>query len=219
MKKSGFTLMELVVVIAILAVLSLFLYPHIAPMLIAPKEITCQNNRHVMETDISLLIAQNGQVTNLDDLSDYQDGKYNGKVICPADGYISYHNQRIYCTFHDGLVIGVDSFEVNFDFNQLQDSQLKDLKIDNGDVILWKNNYYVIKNARPITESTLEEYIQNKGVKINFDKYYEEGNGDPQPGDVKKFYNAQGQIIGYGVYFPEEGVPDEYNWVAIQPKP
>ncbi|SJZ43362.1 type II secretion system protein [Anaerorhabdus furcosa] len=233
MKKKGFTLIELIVVIAILAVLGLLIVPKVFGYIEAGKSTTCANNRKLIER--AILVAESKGVdsrtlTTVDAIQNVDGGLYAGGEVCPDKGKIAINKGKVYCTIHTGMTIGVDIFDINHDLEDL--STIGDLNIGNGDVIFWNGTYYINVKGKPnsitpadkaeierIKKMSPEQYLSEYCVKVNFDKYYDESSGEkPKIGDIRKNTDISGDH--YFVYYPNESnVDDRYNWIYIQPKP
>lgn len=100
--KKGFTLIELIVVIAILGILALFLVPSFIGYADDAQKATCDANRHLIERSYKFYKVKNEDVV----LSDYIDGdgsEYQGSQ-CPSKGTYSYddENEKVLCSIHGG---------------------------------------------------------------------------------------------------------------------
>lgn len=100
--KKGFTLIELIVVIAILGILALFLVPSFIGYADDAQKATCDANRHLIERSYKFYKVKNEDVV----LSDYIDGdgsEYQGSQ-CPSNGTYSYDNanEKVLCSIHGG---------------------------------------------------------------------------------------------------------------------
>lgn len=101
-KSEGFTLIELVVVIAILGMLALVAVPRVAGITGKAHESVCEANLKTIERLYSALLVEN----NLDHeeslfnqfLSDHFD------EVCPDGGIISYEDGEVKCSEHEGDV-------------------------------------------------------------------------------------------------------------------
>lgn len=100
--KKGFTLIELIVVIAILGILALFLVPSFIGYADDAQKATCDANRHLIERSYKFYKVKNEDVK----LSDYIIGdgsEYQGSQ-CPSKGTYSYDdvNGKVICSIHGG---------------------------------------------------------------------------------------------------------------------
>ncbi|SJZ74936.1 prepilin-type N-terminal cleavage/methylation domain-containing protein [Anaerorhabdus furcosa] len=101
--KKGFTLIELIVVIAVLAVLGLLLVPQISGYIDASQATTCLNNRKLVERAITVAEAQSGKkqtFTKPEDVAAIPGSLYDGGKICPKDGTITIMDGKVNCSIH-----------------------------------------------------------------------------------------------------------------------
>lgn len=107
-KRKGFTLMELVVVIAILAILGLLLYPQVAKYLESSKQTVCRSNSRTVYHEIMLdySLGKSGA----DILTEYNTDYLTERKVCPSGGVITVKEIPIgfsvHCSQH-GYVGGV----------------------------------------------------------------------------------------------------------------
>ncbi|MEG0177878.1 type II secretion system protein, partial [Anaerorhabdus sp.] len=102
-RKNGFTLIELIVVIAILAVLGMLLVPQISGYIDASQSATCANNRKLIERSIALSEANDVDpttLTTLDAIKAANGSIYKGGEVCPKNGKISINNRKVTCELH-----------------------------------------------------------------------------------------------------------------------
>ncbi len=96
-KRSGFTLMELVVVIAIIAVLGLLLYPQVNNYLESSRKVVCDRNRQTLINDFHFDQLKNKELTLSQYISDLTE-----KEQCPSKGiYSASDDKHIQCSKHD----------------------------------------------------------------------------------------------------------------------
>ena len=103
-KKRGFTLIELIIVIAILAILAAILIPNAIGYISTSQKAVCDNNIHQIIRAYKTQRALDETLT-IKDVIGNKDGKYfTAAPACPAGGsYIGYSiadNAIIMCTYH-----------------------------------------------------------------------------------------------------------------------
>lgn len=96
-KSDGFTLIELIVVIAILGIIAAIAVPRLAGLKSMAEERVCDANRKTVETMYSTFLLEN----------DHEDNIFNQFIIenfdevCPVDGVISYEDGQVKCSVHE----------------------------------------------------------------------------------------------------------------------
>ena len=97
-KSDGFTLIELIVVIAILGVLAAVTVPRLAGFRFMVEERVCTANRKTAERMYSAFLVEND--------IDHEDNIFNQFLIdncdeiCPSIGEISYEYRKVKCSVH-----------------------------------------------------------------------------------------------------------------------
>lgn len=98
--RKGFTLIELIVVIAILGILALFLVPSFLGYTKDAQKATCVANRNIIERSYSFYKIRNEDVK----LSEYilNDGSEYKDTQCPSGGIYTYddENGKVLCSIH-----------------------------------------------------------------------------------------------------------------------
>lgn len=95
-KADGFTLIELIVVIAILGIIVAIGIPRLAGFRIMTEERVCSTNRKTVERMYSVSLLKN-------DHEDIRFSKFfitNFDEVCPTGGVISYEDEKVKCSMH-----------------------------------------------------------------------------------------------------------------------
>ncbi|RHM98688.1 competence type IV pilus major pilin ComGC [Dielma fastidiosa] len=100
--KKGFTLIELIVVIAILGILALFLVPSFLGYTKDAQKATCEANRHIIERSYTFYKAKSAKEIKLSEYIESDDGKEYQGSKCPAGGVYTYDdaNGKVICSIH-----------------------------------------------------------------------------------------------------------------------
>lgn len=99
-KSEGFTLIELIVVIAILGILTTVSVPRLAGFRSMAEESVCAANVKSVERTYSTFLVKNN--------IDYEDSIFNQFITdnfgeaCPTGGVISFEDGKVKCSVHDG---------------------------------------------------------------------------------------------------------------------
>lgn len=218
--RKGFTLIELIVVIAILGILALFLVPSFLGYTKDAQKATCDANRYIIERSYSFYKIRNEDVT----LSKYieNDGSEYKYTQCPSGGIYTYddENGKVLCSIHgtaDDEISNPDSpsdepedtktmipgtdLEIDPNVITIKNGDSINKRLDKGTIIKIDDNgdigYYIVKttigNQDPINISRkdLLKLTEEKAIVI-------EGN------DVNSIAAALGNN-------PKEGIKIKYN--------
>ncbi|WP_373128284.1 competence type IV pilus major pilin ComGC [Dielma fastidiosa] len=100
--KKGFTLIELIVVIAILGILALFLVPSFLGYTKDAQKATCEANRHIIERSYTFYKAKSVEEITLNEYINSDNGKEYQGSKCPAGGVYTYDdaNGKVICSIH-----------------------------------------------------------------------------------------------------------------------
>lgn len=163
-EKTGFTLMEMLVVVAIIAVLVAIAIPTFAASLDRTREAACAANRRSLKAQLALQQMTAGG-ESLEEVSRSEPGKtWLADCVCPAGGKITVRENNILCNEH-GDIRAPEQVAID-DFQDLAD-HWKD-KERYPDFNSYKNNdefrkYYYQKNGSKWLELTVDGatyYIQ-----------------------------------------------------------
>ncbi|MEG0393574.1 MAG: prepilin-type N-terminal cleavage/methylation domain-containing protein [Anaerorhabdus sp.] len=100
MNKKGFTLIELITVIAILAVLGTVLIPSVSGYVGSSKDVVCISNVNMLNRTYRMAAAMNENLKAEDVLKDKTGKYFGGTADCPSDGDYVVVNNVIECTKH-----------------------------------------------------------------------------------------------------------------------
>lgn len=105
MKSDGFSLMELMVVVAIIAVLVTIAYASYGYTTVRTRRLTCELNRRHFDTSISVYENDHdAKPASIDDLLEYTTN-LNVAKVCPGDNTTELRYDvlldRVVCDFHE----------------------------------------------------------------------------------------------------------------------
>lgn len=98
-KSDGFTLVELIVVIAMLGIIAVIAVPRVTGIKSMAEEKVCDANRKIVERMYSAFLLENGHGES----ASTQFLIENFDEICPAGGTISYEDGKVKCSLHDDI--------------------------------------------------------------------------------------------------------------------
>lgn len=172
LNQKGFTLVEVIVVLVIIAILAAVVIPTLTGYIDKSKESVCKYNRSSIIRWYKAYHNLNPSVTlsdvislNCDDLNADVSGSQ-----CPSDGdyYLSDDGKQILCTVHDGgsggggitgtytgtdLVLYPSSYwPTNADYDALEDPY-GNITVAAGGIFEYDGNYYVVNRTNDLTRS------------------------------------------------------------------
>ena len=115
--EQGFTLLEVMIVIAVLGILSTIAYPSYTNIVARSQEKVCIANHSQIERGYSAYLVLNNKEHNLIFFELYLQEEYGNRKICPNNGEISYEKGKVYCNLHSMLDDEPDNGEEDDDDN------------------------------------------------------------------------------------------------------
>ncbi len=98
----GFTIVELVIVIAIIGILAAIAIPPYNNYLEKTRQLVCETNRTQLERWLSIEITLNSNIATPNAQKEFIDNfiQEHETNICPSGGSIEYYNGKLICTLH-----------------------------------------------------------------------------------------------------------------------
>ena len=100
-RKAGFTLIELIVVMAILGILAVLAIPRVGAYTARAERITCEVNRKQLEKHYGALVEMDGIEAGPSSFTAFVLDFFAGQAVCPKDGVISWNVGEVNCSVHD----------------------------------------------------------------------------------------------------------------------
>lgn len=145
----GFTLIELVIVFAIIAIITAIAVPKFSNIMDSRKEKACIATREIVVEYYNIQKSIDESIT-LETLLDNPTEYFNEEVRCPSGGEYIVTNGAIICSAHDDFI--VDEEEDDSD-NEEEDEDNKysawksDVNYGNHAIVTHNGEYYERKNA------------------------------------------------------------------------
>lgn len=218
MYKKGLTLVEIIIICAIVAALSLLFLPYIQGALDSAKETTCDTNRQMLERQITYSTTQGVFLSSVDEIFELLAMEENSQICPLGNEHIFVEQSLVYCTLHGTpyhFYVGKDILDVQYNFNN--DSvyvQEKPLTIADGELFQWQGNYYaVMGKTEPLRHlDEIVALVNDYSVKLNPLSYHQKAT-KALPGDIMEKDNE------LYVYFDHQ--PDDENegvWLLLATK-
>lgn len=208
--KKGFTLIELIVVIAILGILALFLVPSFLGYTKDAQKATCEANRHIIERSYTFYKAKSAEEITLSEYINSDDGKEYQGSKCPAGGVYTY-DDKVICSIHgEDEDKNEGTGEESGDGDKSEDSDPEESttpKIPGTDLDVNYENVISVVEGDNIGEVKMGQIIELKDNENNILGYYivkypthiGPFNGQTSSGDLFKLNdNPAITIVGSG---------------------
>lgn len=196
-KRSGFTLIELIVVIAILGILALFLVPSFIGYAKDAQQATCEGNMNSIQRAYYFQMARQGSGENSELLEKVLKNEFNdfsSVVKCSAGGVYSIVNHgvegapafRVVCSKHSNELGTIPTQVLNQMLYFVND--VKNMEIDSEEF----NKYYELYQAsveKPGDRKYFKEQVLNNNSRLRqFLKYINNDEWPTLEANGNKFY-------------------------------
>lgn len=199
--KEGFTLVEMIIVIAIIAVLLLIIIPIASGMISSAQSTTCAANRKNLLTEIEAEYLLNKENKTEEELFTEIYTTNKDKYVCPSGGTFTFEDGEVKCSKHSYVTTNVsDNFPEVILSGKVDDtvrSKGEKMSITKGTIYKIGSNYYVATSdsKNRTVGSNYESWLQStySVKKIDFTKVYTDT--DFNSGYISSGYNKTG--VGY----------------------
>ncbi len=194
-KKHGFTLVEIIVVLAIIAILLAITVPSLFGFISQSKEVACTTHIHNITYDYQLKSIRNPDITINEVLVEND----NGDGLCPDDGVYTVQKDQdtglyyIHCSVHGGKIF-------YFTFPTGTDAASLQIHIDNLKSMIAGMDYFfkeLIADGYTITEplgfytNNTKLYLNGKYSNITLGNYLAEKFGEDSGFNLSSFSNLR----------------------------